>query len=703
MRRRLNQALTAAMVAVILGGAAPAVAATRVNDRITGTITLEGCTLGPAELVLRAQDLGGGAPNSRDEVDPTARAGRLARLSTTADPHVLRFVIADLAPGQTYYLAIRDVASAAGFDFGRCGRLFWKGPFGGFAVAGDAPVSITGFAARTQLEVFRQATDSWVGADAVDFTDGLDSVRTLRWRSNILDAIGGELQVSLEPFEVVGPDGTSCDEPPGGIIYRKAVATGRGGWATIEDVDFGQMLGSGRVIGAGDGAAIDPAPDGPRVTDAQRLAVSMGAPLWLRVVPMRSSGRACNARNDGVMGWANIAKVAKAVVDNVEEEPTLTFGNPSSYEAPFFDPKGQLKGSAYSYVVVKPHTLPTLAQYLNLNYIDPLGKKVVGIGIFPFSTTTTPSILAPGDYFWIKPGDGGWWDDLSDAVGSLVTGVIDGIGFLVDSAAKAYASIKAAVLKVITAVVLFVPGVQAACNLAPAGTCEAAIKYGLETAMASAGLPPSLPNWSQVKQGAVDYAAAEIASQAGVPQEVVDQAIVLAQKGIDDIEAGQGGSGAGYNWVEPYFGFDPAVMYIALHKTGGDLPDNLVLTRGQPGGVYLPDIAHIPSHWLGDGSTLRVPMVLQPDVSDVPPPVCKNLFNLPIPCTTAQKAIYFREKFKARLKTETCVALNVSTKALVLGFFPVSPASNLAISSLVTVKPNADATWGGKFFTNCGA
>ncbi len=699
MRQRLVRPIAIALVALLVGGAVPAVAATRVSDRITGTITLEGCTLSPAELVLRAQALGGGAPDSRTDAEPDPTAGRLGLITTTTDPHVLRFVIPRLVPGETYYLAIRDVASALGRDFGRCGRLFWKGPFGGFAVAGDPPVAITGYAARTQLEVFSPRADSWLGADAVDFTDPDDAVRTLRWRSRILEALSGELQVSLEPFDVVDPDGSSCNEPEGGIVYRQPVAITRGGgWAEIPGVDFRAILGGGTRVGAGDGIPIDPVPDESLVTDAQRQALAMGAPLWLRVVPQRSSGPACNARTDGVMGWVNLAKVLKEILDNTEEDPTLSFGAPSSYDAPFFDSKGQPKGDAYSYVVVKPHPLPTFSQYFDLNYKDPLGKKVVGLGIFPYG-----SVLQPGDYFWINPGNGGWWDDLSDAVGSLVTGVIDGIGFLVDSAAKMYASIKAAVLKVITAVVFFVPGVQAACSLAPAGTCEAAIKYGLEAAMASAGLPPSLPNWSQVKQGVVDYAAAEMASQAGVPQEVVDQAIVLAQKGLDDIEAGQGGSGAAYNWVEPYFGFDPAVMYVTLNKTGGDLPGNLVLARGQPGNLFAPDMAHIPSRWLGTGETLRIPMVLQPDMSDVPAPTCTAFFNLPIPCSTAQKAIYFRDKFKARLNVEPCVNLNTSTKALLLGWFPVTPASDLAISSLVTVQPKVDAAWGGKIFSNCGA
>ena len=261
--------------------------------------------------------------------------------------------------------------------------------------------------------------------------------------------------------------------------------------------------------------------------------------------------------------------------------------------------------------------------------------------------------------------------------------------------------IKAAVLKVITAVILFVPGVNTACNALPAGTCDKAIKYGLETAMASAGLPPSLPNWSEVKQGAVDYAAAEIASQTGVPPEVVDQAVALAQKGLDDIEAGQGGSGVEYNWVEPYFGFDPAVMYLTLHKTGGDLPDNLVLAHGQPGNLFAPDTAHIPSHWLGSGDTLRVPTVLQPDMSDVPPPTCTLIFNQPIPCTTAQKAVYFRDKFKARLGAATCVNLSTSTKAMLFGWFPANPATELSITSSVLVNPKVDVGWGGKFLTNC--
>ena len=113
-------------------------------------------------------------------------------------------------------------------------------------------------------------------------------------------------------------------------------------------------------------------------------------------------------------------------------------------------------------------------------------------------------------------------------------------------------------------------------------------------------------------------------------------------------------------------------------------------------------MAHIPTHWLGTGEPLRVPIVLQPDPSDVPPPVCRALFNQQIPCSTSQKAICFRDRFKARFATETCVQLNTSTKLMLFGWLPVTPAPELGLSSLVTVQPSLDATWGGKLYTNCG-
>ena len=73
-----------------------------------------------------------------------------------------------------------------------------------------------------------------------------------------------------------------------------------------------------------------------------------------------------------------------------------------------------------------------------------------------------------------------------------------------------------------------------------------------------------------------------------------------------------------------------------------------------------------------------------------------------IPCSTSQQAIYFRDRFKARLAAETWVQLNTSTKLMLFGWLPVTPAPELAISSLVMVQPSLDATWGGKFNTNCG-
>jgi hypothetical protein len=701
----------AAALVLLAGSALPAAGASRYPpDQISGTIHVHGCTLGPRDLTLRAQSLTSAVvadPEAFLPERPNARKGRTAVLRATDDPHVLSFMIHGLRPGQVYRLAIRDAATARGETFGDCGDLFWRGPFEALAPAGGPPILIEGFAARTQVEVLRPSTDAWQGSDHLDLARSESALRSFRWRTSLPGVRSGELQISTEPFPVVGPDGNPCAEPDGGVVYREVVDTVRTGWSQVDPIDLATALAPPRVDPRdGRVEAVATAGDVTPMTRVAFASLLSGAPLWVRVVPIRDTGPACNPEEDGVHGWSNLAKiVAEALADLPEppDAPSLTLGPQHHYRAPYFDPNGEPKGDHYAYMVTQPHLLPTKTQAANIfNFADPVGAMLVRD--HPSLASTW---LYPGHYIVIDPGEPSWWDDFTDSIGHLVTGAIDAIGFLVDKVSKAYADIKAAAIEVALDVTLAIPIVKDACNAVGTETCRAAIEAGVNAGLAAMGMPPSLPNWHELQEAGADYLAAEIASQTGVPSEVTEQAIELGQEAMEDLSANRGGNDAAYVWLMPYFGFNPAVAYISLHKEGGDLPQLLSLEIGGTD-LFGGESVTLPTHWSGD---LTVPIVLEPNVEDIAAPVCtfpSLIGPVDVPCSDSQKARHYRNHYKVKLLANTCSKLSAMSFLYVETPPPgptitkgPAPGPLHVATFAILDHPAQDYTWSGKFLGVC--
>jgi hypothetical protein len=58
----------------------------------------------------------------------------------------------------------------------------------------------------------------------------------------------------------------------------------------------------------------------------------------------------------------------------------------------------------------------------------------------------------------------------------------------------------------------------------PAGSCQEAMSFALDAALASLGIPPDIPNFDQLMDEGVNYLAAQAAAQIGIPPEVVQKA-----------------------------------------------------------------------------------------------------------------------------------------------------------------------------------
>lgn len=166
-------------------------------------------------------------------------------------------------------------------------------------------------------------------------------------------------------------------------------------------------------------------------------------------------------------------------------------------------------------------------------------------------------------------------------------------------------------------------------------SCEDVIRTGIDYGLTSMGIPPCLPNWNQLKNQGMDYLAAEvaseIASETGLPEELaklgVDEAMTVAQgmayNTIAAMTANRGTeNGPQYDWVLPFTGMDPAVWIIWLRKNGTvELPSNLFILT-MTNGLYIPGKVHVPRVF-PSSNIIKIPIVLQPDYSKIPPPLCQ--------------------------------------------------------------------------------
>jgi hypothetical protein len=690
-----NFAARCTLTAALVLSAAPASAQdSSPAERITGVVRVNGCVLEPDDIVLRAQAFGGGAPGLED-VAPDPSEGQFATLESTADPHELAFTIRHLTPHGTYRLAIRPAAVLLGGAPGECNKLFWKGPFEGLAVAGGSPVVIEGFAARTTVEILRPGENKYVGADRVDLTSPDSAVRHFRWRTNLSDITGAELQIATDPFPIVTADGNACAEPASGIAARRVLRSAGTDWQSISGVDLLAALRPPVPI-----PAIAASAQPPTLRELAYRAALRGAPLYVRVVPLRDDQPACDVQTDGVPGWVLLANVITLEGSAEPMNPQITAGDGQAYEPPFFDPHKPYShpfGDQYAYVVVKEHTLPTVSQLANPFSDDPLGRKLVLLGIFPPGATLYPD----GTYFWIDPGEGSWWDDLTDSIGDLVTGAIDAIGFMVNKLAAVWQQVKTAVRDVIVDAIDAIPGLECSDEPPSPGvpSCSQLVEYGMDAALASAGIPPNLPNWDELKQMGIDYAAAEVASQTGLPPAITEYAAhQLSDEVVQRMDQNRGGKDPQYNWVEPYFGFDPADLFVTINKTEGDLPTNVVLALGKSE-LYERALVPVPAKFQG---TVRIPIVLPQNVEDVPPPTCYGPFGNVVPCSKAYQTRWYRNHFRDKVDNAGCVPFHAFTFSLAGTFedgLLLTPPANLQLELFAVVPPRDPISWNGAFFT----
>ncbi len=704
---------------------------------IVGTVRINGCAPTPSAIRLRALPLTFGAPGAREVALDPRKTDIPARLMSTPDPHAFSFSILGLHPRTQYRLSIFVPADV-------CGKVFWRGPTGGLAVSGGPPVEIEGFAATTSLEVLQPGTDLWVGADHLDFTDPHEGTRRFRWRSTLPGVVSGELQISTAKFPNQGAFG-ACDEPVQGVVHRQSVPAVQSEWAEIGPVNFNRIFAR-RVVTGGDVVAKDSVVG---LDDSTLRLLLIGAPVYVRVVPVTASGPACDTVEQGVPAWVIFAKLPRAEPDfsvPPPAPPILEPGNGHVYIPPYLggNAQGHPTYGEVAWKVIKPHLLPTLAFCAAFPSSDPSGCALVQAGIYP-----PGSFLQPGPdtwYFYFPKCCNGSNDPLAalGPLGAFVTASVNAVGLAVTTLADLYNDVVKGVENLAFDVLVKLDP-TGLCSSHP-GTCEAAINTGMTIGLTAMGLPPSLPNWDKLEHEGIDYLAGEIGdeleAQTGVPSALTDAVLKdMANKAIEQMAANRGIKNAGLDTglttkVIPYLGFDPATWIVAVQKHGtGPLPD-MVLRRFESS-LYRGGVVPLPRNFPPSG-VLRVPMVLQPNLAGInaplcvengpgstcspinqcvpspfvgcPPnigvPFCKagDLLNLGgqfLDCSeTNLPSIYYRDAWTITkfLSTE-CIGLPAATFQRIGPFLVSVPGLTFAMGAIVD--PRFFALWSGAFFAPC--
>ncbi len=648
---------------------------------ITGTLRVFGCTPSPSQFRLAAFPLNAALERGSAAVARPAEPLAVA-LTSTRDPHVLSFTLRAV-PGQApYELRIQSGP-------GMCGRIFWESSSRGLAIAGGPPVRLTGYAVRSKIEVLGGDEDGrvgrgWVGADHLDITKPVESVRQFRWQSELPGITGGILQVSTQQFPKQGERAESCLAPPG-LLHSDPFDARARVWNATPRVSF-QALALRFAAGEKDRrGALE--------------AFEVGAPFYVRVVPLAGRTPLCDSLADGPAPWVLLAKVHKKTIKprpgpgGPPKGPDVHLGWGTTYEPSVSYSHPKLNETRYRVVrdhYLEPADVKWTAKIVGGATVPVAPKDYFGYQFILYSGGTIHAgmTLQRGAWLYTWPGSGGLtvWD-VFETGAKLVTGVVDALGFVVNKASAVYEDAKQAVVKVATQAIQATGIVK--CN--PGSACEKLVQGALTTGLAAMGMPPSLPNWDGLVDQGFEYMAHQVASQAGVQnvpgateltKEVAKKLVSEAAKGM---KANRGGSGGGAlpDWLMLDLGQDPAILTLAVFRdyqpavlgTNSILVSHNTLFEGQM--VPLPSLW--PAGIASQFGVLRIPLVLRPN-NDGFTPLVNPFTKEPLDDYTNGK--YARNAWREKVNNTACAAFGFQafTGILILplptyhmGFLGVDP------------------------------
>ena len=134
----------------------------------------------------------------------------------------------------------------------------------------------------------------------------------------------------------------------------------------------------------------------------------------------------------------------------------------------------------------------------------------------------------------------------------------------------------------------------------PIGSCEVCLAAALDYGLASLGIPPSLPSFDELVDQGIDYMAATIAAETGLP---AAEAMAVARKLAESGDSAPGGGGQLWRPLPQHL-YAPLVLKLGAGPS--QWPVNLVVD--DPDGRYQQAIVPLPAL----ARRIMVPVALQP-------------------------------------------------------------------------------------------
>jgi hypothetical protein len=623
------------------------------TGEVGGTITVHGYDIDPAYIQIQARPIlsDSGASGKAGATDRSfvVSAARLRG----GDASQFEFRLSGIALDVPYRIGVR-IDNQDAYP-----RLAWSANHDPLVLAGDSSLMFDAYAVRSEIEVMNSDQDrdqpAWVAADALDFSDPAQAARTFRWRSTLADVTGGQLQISLEPFPRIARQGYApCANGDEGIIYKQDfdadVASGQ--WVTLPSVDFNVLLQGRRAGSKGDKdllrGAVGKAVDDPNWATLTLPKLEAGHPLYVRVMPKIGEELVCEPNKGGVPPEVLLARISPILFEIKPAPLSKVSVGQVWYTKPDYGAH-PYKGET-CYRVTKDHVL--------FNFIgapwDTIVHNFTGV---PFGAKATRNMT-----FCLPPpkggGGGNFLENFVNSFGSVLTGAFGAFADVVNYASKLWEEIQDAVVDVAASAVDEVGIV----DCGKGSTCRGALETGLEIGLAAMGVPPSLPNFDELMDQGLDYLAAEVASQTGVPQVLVDYASQEAKDFVKSVaekmKTNYAVSGLP-DWIAPDIQFDPAYLTVELYGPGKSHPfyysPNFVLTNslGNFQHIYRSQIDTLPIQLPKQGvePPILYPMVLQADMTGLPPAPSTTIQALGGPITIApspyEKAVWNKNQWIA--------------------------------------------------------
>jgi hypothetical protein len=206
-----------------------------------------------------------------------------------------------------------------------------------------------------------------------------------------------------------------------------------------------------------------------------------------------------------------------------------------------------------------------------------------------------PGLFQPGMIFdACAEHDSGFLEDVSDALSDF----FGALGHLVDSVGAIYEWAKSQAVA-LAASALDGLGLPCPC---PIGSCEDCLSAALDYGLASLGIPPTLPSFDELVNEGVDYLAATIAAETGLP---AGEALEVARE-LAEASGSDSAPGAGSMLWRPLPQHLYAPLLLKLRVGPSKWPVNLVVD--DQGGRYLRAVVPVPAL----PRAIVVPIALQP-------------------------------------------------------------------------------------------